>query len=422
MNLPVLTIDAARLLLLAVQGLAQPPARPAEKQDVLDTIHRMGALQIDTIHVVARSPYLVLFSRLGGYDPTWLDELLNEGRLFEYWAHAACFLPIEDYSLYVSRMENLFQRYYSPEWIQNHQETIDRVLQRIREEGSVRSADFERADGRKGLWWDWKEEKQVLEYLHTCGILMIARREKFQRVYDLRERVLPAWNAKPAPPLEEAQDRLAEGAVRALGAAPARWVPDYFRLPKTGMVRRLDRMADEGRLLRVTVTGWDAPWYVHQQNIGLLEQAAAGEIRPTRTTLLSPFDPIVWDRERARALFGFDYSLECYLPQPKRTYGYFVLPILHHGRLVGRLDAKAHRKEGIFEVRALYLEPGVPMEADLVEALQGALQRCADWHATPQVVIRRTEPEVFAQMLSSGEAPPSLQTDGDDLQSLEDLF
>ncbi|HEX9018338.1 MAG TPA: crosslink repair DNA glycosylase YcaQ family protein, partial [Anaerolineaceae bacterium] len=356
-------------------------------------------LQIDTIHVVARSPYLVLFSRLGDYKPAWLDELLAEGKLFEYWSHAACFLPIEDYPLYVSRMIKHIQRYYTPEWGAQNNETVELVMQRIREGGPVRSADFERSDGKKGTWWDWKVEKRVLEYLFTIGDLMIARRDKFQRVYDLRERVLPGWDGTPPPELEAAQDELAIRTVRILGAAPARWIPDYFRLPKPGMPQRLKRLAEAGQIQEIAVEGWKDAWYIHPDNRTLLESALNGAITPRYTTLLSPFDPLIWDRERARVLFNFDFSLECYLPQPKRHYGYFVLPILHAGQLIGRLDAKAHRKGGRFEVRALYLEPAAPLNEETAAAVAAAIQRCADWHATPRVEILRSDPPVFAGMV-----------------------
>ncbi len=429
MNEVTLTIDAVRKMLLSVQGLVLPPTHPATKADVLDAIRQMGALQIDTIHVVARSPYLVLFSRLGDYKPEWLEELEAEGKLFEYWSHAACFLPIEDFPLYVSRMQHYTQRYYSKEWGEEHQKTIDEVMRRIQDEGEVRSADFERTDGRKGSWWDWKVEKQVLEYLHTFGALMIARRDKFQRVYNLRERVLPNWQALPEIPLEEAQDELTLRAVQRLGAAPARWIPDYFRLPKQGLPKRLERLAAAGRLMRVSVEGSSDAWYVHPENLPLMEYALMGEVLPTYTTLLSPFDPLVWDRERARTLFNFDYSLECYLPQPKRRYGYFTLPILYEGQLIGRLDAKAYRKEGIFAVRALYLEPEVRLYEDTVQAVGDAIQRCADWHATPQVEIARTEPEAFGTILSAAlqgkvVLPPKGQDFAEDEQykGMENLF
>ncbi len=429
-NTPTLTLDAVRRLLLAVQGLLNPPPRPAEKPGVLDAIRRMGALQIDTIHVIARSPYMVLFSRLGDYDPHWLEELLAERKLFEYWAHAACFLPIEDYPLFVSRMEHHADRWYGLEWNTKHQAMINSIMQRIRESGEVRSADFERTDGKKGAtWWDWKVEKRVLEYLHTTGALMIARRDKFQRVYDLRERILPGWEDGRALSLEEAEDELAVRTVRVLGAAPARWVPDYFRLPKVGMPARLERLVEAGRLKRVAVEGRPEPWYLHPENQSLLEYALLGELAPTYTTLLSPFDPLIWDRERARVLFNFDFALECYLPQEKRRYGYYLLPILHEGELIGRLDAKAHRKEGIFEVRALYLEPNTPVYEDTVQAVTDAIRRCAAWHGAEQVTIRKTEPESFGAMLNQalqGETilPPEAKefAEGEEFKDMQDLF
>lgn len=398
---PTLSPLAARTLLLAAQGLLQPLPRPAAKEDVLHAIRRMGALQIDTIHVVARSPYLVLFSRLGNYEPNWLDELLAEGRLFEYWSHAACFLPIEDYPLYRRQMLDNMRGYYRDDWAERNSAAIQQVLEHIHNNGAVRSADFERTDGQKGTWWNWKEEKQALEYLHTSGTLMIARRERFQRVYDLRERVLPGWDDSRVPSDEEMRDELTVRTVRLLGVTPARWAHDYFRLRKTGMPARLERLAEAGQLERVSVEGWDTPWYLHPDNRSLLEAVVTGELRATHSTLLSPFDPITWDRERARVLFGFDYTIECYLPENKRRYGYFSLPILIRGDLVGRLDAKAHRKEGVFEIRALHLEPRVSLTEELAAELAGAVQRCADWHATPQVVIRASDPPAAARAVTA---------------------
>lgn len=396
-----LPLPAVRLMLLAVQGLLNPPAQPATKEAVLNTIRRMGTLQIDTIHVVARSPYLVLFSRLGDYNPRWLDELLAEGALFEYWAHAACFLPIEDYPLFRHRMELFNRHWYKPEWIEAHSETIARVLSHVHEQGEVRSADFERSDGQKGSWWNWKAEKQVLEYLHTSGSLMIARRENFQRVYNLRERILPGWDEAHTIPKESAYDELTERSVRLLGAAPARWVHDYFRLPKRGTPERLEHLANEDRLLRVSVPGFSEPWYLHPENIALAEAAQAGELVPSLTTLLSPFDPLTWDRDRGRTLFNFDYTIECYTPEAKRRYGYFSLPILHLGQLAGRLDAKAHRKDGRFEVKALHLEAHATPNEELAAGVAQAIQRCASWHKTPAVEIGRCEPETFKEMVVS---------------------
>src|ERR1051326_5793945 len=192
---------AARKILIGAQGLDRRPSRPAGKDSLLDTIRRMGALQIDTIHVVARSPYLVLWSRLGSYQPHWLDELLAEGKLFEYWAHAACFLPIEDYPLYRNRMferESMGWR-STNEWIAQHKKEAEMVLAHIRERGPLRSIDFTNKQAKGGGWWSWKPEKHALEILFNAGDLMIARRQKFQRVYDLRERVLPDWDDTRLP-------------------------------------------------------------------------------------------------------------------------------------------------------------------------------------------------------------------------------
>jgi uncharacterized protein YcaQ len=402
---------AARVLLLEAQGLNVPPERPAEKDDVLGAVRRMGVLQIDSIAVVARSPYLVLWSRLGPYEPFWLDELLAEGALFEYWAHAASLVPIEDYGLYRRLM--LEGREKTRAWFSAHPEEVGRVLARVREGGEVRSAEFERTDGRAGGWWEWKPEKRALEHLFAAGELMISRRDpNFHRVYDLRERVLqralPGWEDARAPSYEEVQRTLALRAVRALGVAVARWVPDYFRTPKKGVAELLDELAGEGVLLRARIE--DEPAYVHPDNAELAEAAISGELRSSLTTLLSPFDPVVWDRARASELFGFEYRIEVYTPAARRRYGYYSLPILHRGALVGRLDAKAHRKGRLFEVKALHLEPGVPATEGLLSGIAGALRGCAEWHGTPEILVRRSDPAALVEPLHAAieESPEAL--------------
>ena len=193
---------------------------------------------------------------------------------------------------------------------------------------------------------------------------------------------------------EEALQELTLRAVQALGVARAGWAPDYFRLPKTGNARRLEALANDGRLQRVEIEGLARPGLPASRR----PAAAAGPAEVT--TLLSPFDPIVWDRARRKDLFGFDYKIESYTPAAKRPFGYFTLPILHRGALVGRLDPKAHRAQGLFEVKALALEPGVKVTDDLVEGLGAALRRLAAWHGTPEVVIRRSEPPELAERLT----------------------
>ncbi|WP_296949937.1 winged helix-turn-helix domain-containing protein [uncultured Massilia sp.] len=399
MNEPILTIGAARALHLAAQGMLRPQRTRARKDDVLAAIRRMGVLQIDTISVVARSPYLVLWSRLGDYDPGWLDALLAEGRLFEYWAHEACFIPIEDYGLYRHRMidPGALGWKFAGAWMREHPDEVERVLEHIRAGGPARSADFERTDGQGGGWWQWKPEKRALEVLFTAGRLMIARRQNFHRVYDLAERVLPGWDDARMPSIEATRRAFALQAVKALGLAKAAWIPDYHRTRPPHL--RPQALVDAGLLLRARVEGWKEPVFVHPDHAALLERAAAGTLAPTSTSVLSPFDPIVWDRRRALELFGFDYRLECYTPLEKRRHGYFALPLLRRGQLVGRVDAKAHRKAGVFELKSLALEPGVRASERLLRDLAGALRRCARWHGCPQLALAHARPEAVAPAL-----------------------
>jgi uncharacterized protein YcaQ len=394
-----LSLAAARALHLAAQGLLQPRRRKARKEDVLASIRQMGVLQIDTIHVVARSPYLVLWSRLGDYPQAWLEQHLEEGALFEYWAHEACFVPVEDYRLLRHRMLDPASMgwKYSVSWMQERRAEVDAILEHIRSNGPARSSDFERTDGQGGGWWGWKPEKRSLEVLFTAGELMIARRHNFQRIYDLAERVLPDWHDSQLPPMEETQRTLVLKAVKALGLARAGWISDYYRTKPP----RLDpeTLVAQGLLLRARVAGWDDPVYVHPDHAALLADAAAGALAPTLTTILSPFDPVVWDRRRAQELFDFDYRLECYTPAEKRVHGYFVLPILRRGALVGRIDAKAHRAGGIFELKALSLEPGVRVSDRFVRDVAGAVQRCAGWHGCPQVRVAEAQAGGFGALL-----------------------
>jgi uncharacterized protein YcaQ len=401
MSEPILSIRAARALHLAAQGMLSARRARAGKADVLAAIRRMGVLQIDTISVVARSPYLVLFCRLGDYDPAWLEQLLAEGSLFEYWAHEACFIPVEDYGLYRHRMLDTHPLGWKSgaSWMHGHAAEVERVLEHIRAKGPVRAADFERREGQAGGWWAWKPEKRSLEALFTAGRLMVARRQNFHRVYDLAERVLPDWNDSRMPTDEAVQREFVLRAARALGLARASWIPDYHRTRPPHVDPA--RLADEGQLLRARVEGWKEPVYVHPDHAALLAQAASDSLNPTVTSLLSPFDPIVWDRRRALELFGFDYRLECYTPSEKRRYGYFTLPILRRGQIVGRVDAKAHRAARVFELKSLVLEPGTRLSGGLMRDIAGATVRCARWHGCPDVALTRMEPQAAGPMLRS---------------------
>lgn len=403
-NVIGISAQQARNIQLAAQGLLRrPPARPT-RAALLAAIERMELLQIDTIHVVARSPYFVLYSRLGAYPSSWLDGLLEAGQVFEAWAHEACFIAARDHALHVAHRE-LGAR--SIHWAHRHamrmhegqRAGMDALLAHIRDRGAVKASDFDRGSAApKSGWWDWKDEKRWLEALFALGELMVRRRERFQRVYDLSERVVANMpRAYPAP--GDVPRELILRAIRALGVCEARSIADYFRTGRKHKDGDLDALVDAGELQRVAVAGWDAVGYVHRDHAGVLDSARRGRLRATHTTLLSPFDPLVWDRTRARGTFDFDYTLECYTPAPKRRYGYFVLPILDRGRLVGRVDAKAHREDGVFEVRQLHLEAGSVGDEALAPRIAGALLDCAAWHGTPRVVVVTCEPRSFAVTL-----------------------
>jgi len=407
---PELSLQQARCLQLAAQGLLQSPRKPASPAALRACIARMGLLQIDTIHVVARSPYLVLFSRLGAYPQAWLDQALAKGHIFETWAHEACFAASAD--LLAHRVFNASARKHwglanAQKSHAQHGPQLDKLLAHIEANGPVKSSDFERPPGTASAWWGWKDEKRWLEALFASGELMVARREKFHRVYDLAHRVAPvlrglnaAGGTAPAlPALQSVQRQFVEQSVAALGVSQARWIHDYYRSKPRLKDADLEALVDAGRLLRVGVDGWKEAAYVHASQSSLLKKALAGKLQATHTTLLSPFDPIVWDRERASTLFDFDYRLECYTPEPKRVYGYFVLPILCRGELIGRLDAKAHRAEGVFEVRALHAQEGMVWTETQLQEVATALQACAHWHGTPQVKISTSRPGKLAPAL-----------------------
>jgi len=406
-----LSLAQARLLQLAAQGLLQPLRRRPRRSDVVATIERMRLLQIDTIHVVARSPYLVLHARLGNYPMPWLDEALTQGQVAECWAHEACFVTATDIGLHRGGGDRRAHHWAHRNAERMHREQradMDALLAAIRTSGPVRAADFARTDGGEGAakpgWSAWKPEKRWLEAWFALGDLMVLRRERFQRVYDLAENVLAGLD----PPFDPAIGALSPAAlrrrfivdsVRALGVTQANWIADYYRLKPAVSERELAPLLASGELLAVAVQGWDTPGYVHRDHTDLLDKALRGRLRATHTALLSPFDPLVWDRARVRAMFDFEYTIECYTPAARRRYGYFVLPILHRGRLVGRLDAKAHRGDGVFEIKALFLEAGVPPEPSLVHALAKAIADTARWHDTAEIKLNRTQPAGLAKAL-----------------------
>lgn len=405
MSLPQLSLSAARNLHLAAQGLLKKPRRRAQPSDILSTVQRMSLLQIDTINIVARSPYLVLFSRLGAYQPQWLDNALSQGELMEYWAHEACFLPRSDFSLVRHRMlsPDKMGWKYRQEWMREHAAEIEQLIAHIQENGPVRSVDFEHP--RKGAsgWWEWKPHKRHLEGLFTSGKVMVIERRNFQRVYDLTHRVMPHWDdQRDLISQGDAEAIMLANSARSLGVFRPQWLADYYRLRQPALKPLLDMWQQAQRVIPVEVETLGEMW-LDADLLPLLPQAQEGKLQATHSAVLSPFDPVVWDRKRAEQLFNFSYRLECYTPAPKRQYGYFVLPLLHKGQLVGRMDAKMHRKTGVLEVIALYLEEGIKVTATLDKGLATAMTDFAVWQGAREVTLGRLPDGLFTACRSGWE-------------------
>lgn len=374
---------------LSSLGLLTPPPLELSKADVLQTIRRMGVLQIDTISVVNRSPYLVLWSRLGNYDPVWLEKIHADGELFEYWAHANCFIPIEDYPYFRRNMLERTTHWWDvSEWVNNHQEMIEAVKETIKEKGPQKSSDFPKRVEKNNGWWDWKEEKIALDLLWTKGDLMIPYRKNFQRYYDLRENVVPQFlDDLDIPELTIVIEVFVEKTIRILGATRPKWIADYYRLKQKEVQNSIQTLIDKQKILIVDSADFPEGILIHKDNLSLMDQTMNGNLKAEHTSILSPFDPLIWDRIRTKELFDFDYSIECYLPASKRKFGYFSLPILNDGRLIGRMDTKAHRKEKILEIKSLYFESWFTPDDHFLIEFAKTLISFANWHQTPKILI-----------------------------------
>lgn len=372
------TISAAmaRRIALAAQGFADPrPKGAIDRRHINRVLARIGLLQIDSVSVVVRAHYMPLFSRLGPYPLTLLDNA-SSGRkrsLFEYWAHEASFLPVETYPLMRWRMERArrHEEIYGglAKWARANAGLIDDIYEEVVRRGPIAASDIDGAKGSGG-WWGWSDEKHAFEWLFWAGRITTATRRGFERVYDLPERVLPASvvNA-PAPAPAEAHRDLLRIAARAHGIATAPCLRDYFRLSQSDVKDRIGELVEAGELLPLRVQGWNRQAYLH-----------AGARIPRKVearALLAPFDPLVFERSRTEALFDFRYRIEIYTPAPKRQYGYYVLPFLLGDRLVARIDLKADRPMGVLRVLAAYAQPAAP--AHTAEALAMELRLMADW-------------------------------------------
>lgn len=407
--LPPLPLAAVRALALAAQRLTAPPdaALPVGVGAIADTVEQLGCVQIDTLQMVHRSHYLVLWSRIGRYDPADLDRLVYdpaERRLYEYWQHAASIIPLKHFRFSLPRMARHRDGDGWRGWDQQpeNQRVIEQVRAHLQTHGGQRAGDFAYAGPKRGPWWDWKPVKAALEYLYDTGEVMIADRPGFQRVYDLRERVLPDWVDTTPPTREEMLRFRLEQAARAAGIATGSRIQTYAYLMRTESAPVLRALVEEGALVEVqaeTLSGAAAPMLVHRDTLPLLEQARDGAIRPMRTTFLSPFDSLFWGSGRDERVWDFRYKLEAYIPASKRIYGYFCLPILHRDRLVGRFDPKLERKSGTLRLKALYLEPSAAPDDELIADVAAAMRDFLAFHDATDLVIERSDPTEFGDRL-----------------------
>jgi uncharacterized protein YcaQ len=402
-------LSALRALVLHAQRLTTPNERAprATRDTMVDLVTALGCVQIDTLQVVNRAHYVTLWSRLGSYDIDDLHELIySTGRrtLYEGWGHAASIIPLQHYRYHRWRTD---QRYsYNPsyrEWLNKdgNRELVDQVLARIREEGGLRVGEFKYDGPQRGVWYDWKPPKRALEALFAWGDLMVADRVNFQRVYDLKERVLPEWVDTTPVPAEEARRFCLEQAAKALGVFELRHLTFYAYMRATPVRSEIKALVQDGTLVEIRGESIEGvrKWMVHRDSLPLLQRAAEGEIKTRRTTFLAPFDSLFWARDRDQRLWGFKQLLESYKPAKDRVYGYFCLPILHKDRLVGRFDPKLERKAGVLHLKALYLEPGVEPDDELVAGVATAMRDFLAWHGAKRLEIEMSDPAAFGEKL-----------------------
>lgn len=391
-----LSIAEARRLALAAQQFTSR-SKLRGPRDIGAVVRKLGALQIDSVNVLVRSHYLPLFSRFGPYKREWLEQAAYDGHnrsLFEYWGHEASFLPIEFFPLFQWRMDRArrgegtwgrLSRYAN-----EHQDLMAAALDEIRKRGALGASELEGSGKASGGWWGWSQGKEIMEWLFWSGQVTTASRRNFERLYDLIDRTLPPEIvATPKPTKEDAQRTLMEESARALGVATVRDLRDYFRLSTADAAARLRELLDARVLVAVEVEGWKQPAYMHAQT--RLPRSASA------TALLSPFDSLIWERQRTERLFDFTYRLEIYTPAHKRQHGYYVLPFLHGDRIVGRVDLKSDRQNSQLLVKGGSAEAGVK-EKSIAEPLMAELKSLANWLGLETVKIASRRGELMKQL------------------------
>ena len=408
---PALPLPAVTALFLQRQHLARPRASRLTAGRLGRFVEDVCGLQIDSINVLERAHYLTVWSRFGPYDRARLDRLVYRRRLlFEYWAHAACLVPTSMLPWWRRAMLDYRVRHTGwSNWLRRNAKVLSLVKASVQANGPMGNADFEGrrpAGGRRG-WWNWKPVQHALHYLWMTGALTVHSRRHFQKRFDLLERAMPDVLGIEAVSSEEFQRWHLERSLHAMGAATEADLSRYLSFPRfTPGARRaaLRSMVERGEIAEIEVEGSPGRWLALARDLPVLARAGRAPAPSRGTTLLSPFDSLLWHRDRVARLFGFDYRIEVYTPGPRRVHGYYTLPILHHGHLIGRLDAKAHRAERRLEVRHAHFEPwfasvqappagGARVDQD--EALAGlgeALGSLAAFVGADEVTLRRVTP------------------------------
>lgn len=385
---PILANRTARHLFLDRHALSERPSGPAKGAALAGLIDRLGFVQVDSINTVARAHDMILWSRRQTYRPEALKHLLERDRaLFEHWTHDAAILPVALFPHWRHRFDRDAERLRAnwKRWFRDGYEAqFDRVLRRIEAEGPVTSSDVGEGEARgKGGWWDWHPSKTALEWLWRTGVLSVRGRAGFQKVYDLTERVIPAPHLGPAPDEGAHLDWACGAALDRLGFATSGELAAFWAAvsPEAAKGWTAGALA-RGEVIEVDVEGADGNLRRSFARPDVLDPVAEP---PGMIRILSPFDPALRDRKRAERLFGFHYRIEVFVPEAQRKYGYYVFPVLEGDRLIGRLDAKAHRDEGVLRWRAFWPEAGVRMGLARTAALERAVERLAGFAGCDRV-------------------------------------
>jgi uncharacterized protein YcaQ len=382
-----LSIADARRIALGAQGFdTARPKTKATQRHVDALISRLGVIQIDSVNVLVRSQELPLFARLGNHDRNAIPRATEQQKLFEYWGHEAAHLPVDLHPLFRWKMDaartGKVTHWGLTSFYEENKAFVKRTLKHVATNGPTTSRVLSTRTEKKGTWWDWDEAKVALEYLFLTGELMSrGRGSDFARVYDVPERVLPQLVIDaPTPNEHDARKQLLVRSAIAQGVATASDLADYYRQRLATVKPLIAELVEEGELREVAVDGWTEKTFVHR-NAKLPKQLHA-------TALLSPFDSLVWCRPRNERLFDFHYRIEIYTPKEKRKFGYYVLPFMMNGEMVGRVDLKADRASGVLQAHSVHTEKGVKRSA-INEALNAELDVMATWLGLEQVRIGR---------------------------------